>query len=235
MRAKTIVPGQFSYFVEPTRTPVESQKLIYDLPADRPLYADARGYVALPSVTENGRTRHEFDYSRTTYPRIESGAVGYTTWGDRLMVSTFPDFAAFADAYAGPANDPSARDPSVRALAQALTAHLSDPRDKANALYDWMRFNIRYVALFVDETAAVPHRVVDVLANRYGDCKDHVALFGALLSAVGIRNEPALLSLGTVYTWGRLTKGATKYAKVFERGRSRSRSRSLMSRCVGWC
>jgi transglutaminase-like putative cysteine protease len=200
VRAKTVVPGQFSYFVEPTRTPVESQKLIYDLPADRPLYADARGYVALPPVTENGRTRYEFDYSRTAYPRVERDAVGYPTWGDRLMVSTFPDFAAFADAYAGPASDPSARDPAVRALAQALTARLSDPRDKARALYDWVRFNIRYVALFVGETAAVPHRVVDVLANRYGDCKDHVALFGALLSAVGIRNEPALLSLGAVYT-----------------------------------
>jgi transglutaminase-like putative cysteine protease len=200
MRPKAVVPGQFSYFVEPTRAPVEDQKLIFDLPADRPLYADARGYLTQPPVTENGRTRYEFDYSRTDYPRIESGAVGYTTWGDRLMVSTFPDFPAFADAYAGPANDPSAQDPAVLALARALTAHLSDPRDKAKALYDWMRFNVRYVALFVGQTATVPHRVVDVLANRYGDCKDHVALFGALLSAVGIRNEAALLSLGSVYT-----------------------------------
>jgi hypothetical protein len=67
-------------------------------------------------------------------------------------------------------------------------------------LYDWMRANLRYVALFLGETAAVPHRVTDVLRNRYGDCKDHVALFEALLAAVGIRSEPALISLGAVYT-----------------------------------
>ena len=39
-----------------------------------------------------------------------------------------------------------------------------------------------------------------ILANRYGDCKDHVALYGALLDAVGIRNEPALISSGSIYT-----------------------------------
>ncbi len=42
----------------------------------------------------------------------------------------------------------------------------------------------------------VPHKAVDILRNRYGDCKDHVALFGALLQAVGIRSEPVLLNLG---------------------------------------
>jgi hypothetical protein len=42
--------------------------------------------------------------------------------------------------------------------------------------------------------------VVDILRNRYGDCKDHVALYGALLAAVGIRSEPALIALGPVYT-----------------------------------
>lgn len=42
--------------------------------------------------------------------------------------------------------------------------------------------------------------MTDILRNRYGDCKDHVALFGALLAAVGIRSEPVLLNLGSVYT-----------------------------------
>ena len=36
--------------------------------------------------------------------------------------------------------------------------------------------NVRYVALFLGETAAVPHKAIDILRNRYGDCKDHVAL-----------------------------------------------------------
>jgi transglutaminase-like putative cysteine protease len=199
-RAKPLQAGLFQYFVEPTRWPVDSQRLIFDLPADVPLYADARGYVARAPVTENGRTRYEFDYSHGPYPAIKSGSLGYASYGDRLMVSTVPDFAAFAARYRTAAMDASAGDPAVVRLAQALTANAPDTRAKARALYDWVRMNVRYVALFLGETAAVPHRVTDVLRNRYGDCKDHVALFGALLAAVGIPSEPVLLGLGPVYT-----------------------------------
>jgi transglutaminase-like putative cysteine protease len=199
-RSKPLQAGTFSYFVEPARGPVELQQLIFDLPADVPLHADARGYVPLDPVTENGRTRYTFEYRHGTYPPIESGAVGYATWGDRLMVSTTPDFAAFAARYQSAAADPTTADPAIVELARSLTAQTDDPRARAQLLYDWMRFNVRYVALFLGETSAKPHRAIDILRNRYGDCKDYVALYGALLAAVGIRSEPVLLSLGPVYT-----------------------------------
>ncbi|KVO02850.1 hypothetical protein WJ70_31190 [Burkholderia ubonensis] len=200
VRIRPLNPGFFGYFVEPSRDPVDYQRLVFDLPADMPLHADARGYVALPPVTANGRTRYVFEYRHGPYDRIELGAVGYPTDGDRLMVSTLPDYAAFAARYRNAAADPSADDPAVAQLAHALTANAPDPHDKARILYDWVRANVRYVALFLGETAAAPHRVTDILRNRYGDCKDHVALFGALLAAVGIRSEPVLLNLGAVYT-----------------------------------
>ncbi|CAE6826641.1 hypothetical protein R69927_02057 [Paraburkholderia domus] len=199
-RTKPLQAGTFAYLVEPTHDPVEMQQLIFDLPADVPLYADARGYVALPPVTENGRTRYEFDYRHGPYAPLEAGAVGYANWGDRLMVSTVPDFASFAARYRGPAADPTMSDPAIVQLAQSLTAEASDPRTKAQILYDWMRLNIRYVALFLGETAAIPHRAIDILHNRYGDCKDHVALYSALLAAVGIRSEAVLLNLGPYYS-----------------------------------
>ncbi|MFM0739894.1 DUF3857 domain-containing protein [Paraburkholderia xenovorans] len=199
-RTTPLQAGTFSYLVEPTRDPVEMQRLIFDLPADVPLHADARGYVALPPVTENGRTRYEFDYRHGPYERLEAGAVGYANWGDRLMVSTVPDFASFAARYRGPAVDATMNDPEIVRLAQSLTAQATDPRAKAQALYDWVRLNIRYVALFLGETAAIPHKAIDILHNRYGDCKDHVALYSALLAAVGIRSEAVLLNLGPYYS-----------------------------------
>jgi len=199
-RTKPLQAGTFAYLVEPTREPVEMQRLIFDLPADVPLYADARGYVALPPVTANGRTRYEFDYQHGPYAPLEAGAVGYANWGDRLMVSTVPDFASFAARYRGPAADATMSDPAIVQLARSLTAEVSDPRAKAQVLFDWMRLNIRYVALFLGETAAIPHKAIDILHNRYGDCKDHVALYGALLAAVGIRSEAVLLNLGPYYS-----------------------------------
>ncbi|WP_250518491.1 DUF3857 and transglutaminase domain-containing protein [Caballeronia sp. ATUFL_M1_KS5A] len=199
-QAAAVIPGQFNYYVDPGQRPVVQQTLVFDLPADKPLYADARGYVAEPPVTANGRTRYAFTYRHDRFARIESGSVGYAQYGDRLMVTTFPDYASFAKAYRDAAADPGATDPAIRALAQSLTQNAADDRAKAKTLYDWVRHHIRYVAMFIGQSPAVPHRVTDVLANRYGDCKDHVALYGALLDAVGIRNEPALIGLGSVYT-----------------------------------
>jgi hypothetical protein len=199
-RSKALQAGTFAYLVEPTRDPVEQQRLIFDLPADVPLYADTRGYVAVPPVTQNGRTRYEFDYKHGPYAPIESGAVGYETWGDRLMVSTVPDYATFAARYKAPAVDATMSDPAIAQLAQSLTAASADSREKARILYDWVRMNVRYVALFLGETAAVPHKAIDILRNRYGDCKDHVALYSALLAALGIRSEAVLLNLGPYYT-----------------------------------
>ncbi|MDR5882840.1 transglutaminase-like domain-containing protein [Caballeronia sp. LZ032] len=78
-----------------------------------------------------------------------------------------------------------------KALARQLTRNDPDERAKARTLYDWVRHNIRCVFVYIGENPANPHHVTQVLANRYGDCKDHVALYGALLAAVGIHSEPA--------------------------------------------
>ncbi|MFM0213664.1 DUF3857 and transglutaminase domain-containing protein [Paraburkholderia sediminicola] len=195
-----IVPGEFSDFTPPDIAPTHNFRLIYDLPADKPLYADARGFTALQPVTQGGRTRYEYRYDKAHFSRLERGSIAYVSYGDRLMVSTFPDYAAFAASYRASAADPNARDATVTHLAQNLTARDHTPHDKAKTLYDWVRRNVRYVAIYVGRDSVVPHSASAILANRYGDCKDHVALYGALLDAVGIRNEPALISSGTIYT-----------------------------------
>ncbi|WP_322105443.1 DUF3857 and transglutaminase domain-containing protein [Paraburkholderia sp. J41] len=194
------VPGWFSDFTPPDLAPTRNFRVIYDLPASVPLYADARGFAALAPVTQHGRTRYEYRYDKANFGRLEYGSVAYVSYGDRLMVSTFPDYAAFATVYREASADATTRDARIVRLAQTLTARDGTPRAKAQTLYDWVRRNIRYVAINVGRGEIVPHRASEVLANRYGDCKDHVALYGALLDAVGVRNTPALINSGTVYT-----------------------------------
>ncbi|MBV8260336.1 MAG: DUF3857 and transglutaminase domain-containing protein, partial [Paraburkholderia sp.] len=187
-----LVPGWFSDFTPPDMAPTHNFRVIYDLPANVPLYADARGFSALKPVTAKDRTRYEYRYDKANFERLEYGSVSYVSYGDRLMVSTFPDYAAFAKVYREAAVDSGGGDAAVVQLAQTLTAHDATPRAKAQTLYDWVRRNIRYVAMNIGRGEIEPHRVTDVLANRYGDCKDHVALYGALLGAVGIRSTSAL-------------------------------------------
>jgi hypothetical protein len=80
------------------------------------------------------------------------------------MVSTFPDYAAFAKSYRTAAIDLTANDPTIRDLALSLMQNDADTRAKAKTLYDSVRRNIRYVYLFLGQSPAVPHKAADILA-----------------------------------------------------------------------
>ena len=111
-----------------------------------------------------------------------------------------PDMLALGASYQATAKPKVEVTDAIRTLAAALTADKKDERAKVKALYHWVVRNIRYVAVFLGNGRLVPHSAQDVLSNLYGDCKDHVALFEALLAAVGIESSPALINSGAAYT-----------------------------------
>ncbi len=198
-RFTPLFPGQFEDITVPEFHPVGQFSLTYDLPQDMPLHADARGFKASPPATGQGRTVYRWDYVPAARARIETGAVSYLDYGHYLAVSTFSGFKDFAQAYQARATvEVTAQ---ITELAQRLTAGLPTAREKALTLSDWVRENIRYVAVYVGAGGVVPHAAQTVLDNRYGDCKDHVALLEALLSAAGIKSTPALLNLGNAYVF----------------------------------
>ena len=196
-RMKALFPNQFEDLSYPAFSPTRQFTLIYDLPEDMLLHAEAKGFTAVAQKAAAGRKVYRWDYVPADKARIEQGAVSYLDYGQYLAVSTFSDFAEFAKAYDSRAHVTVT--PEIRKLAQTVTADLDNPRAKALALSEWVRKNIRYVAVYVGAGGVVPHPVETILANRYGDCKDHVALLEALLAAAGIDSTPALVSLGNAY------------------------------------
>jgi hypothetical protein len=153
----------------------------------------------VPGESPPGRRRYQWRYVNGDNERIESGSVSYLDYGKRLAVSTFPDYAAFARAFRLGATATPRPSPAITALARQLTAGLPDTRARALALSDWVRHNIRYVGVYVGPGGVVPHPPAAVLANRYGDCKDHAGLLEALLAAVGIDSTGALVNSGNAY------------------------------------
>jgi transglutaminase-like putative cysteine protease len=195
-----IYAGYFSGTTVPAMHPFKSQRLIYDLPADMPLQFSARGYVADETpLAAKGRKVYAWHYAMAPKSRLESGSVAYRDYGDLLEVGTFKQWSDLARAYQANASDEIKPSPDVIALATKLTQSAKTPRDKALLLSDWVRKNIRYVAVYLGRGGVVPHPAATVLANRYGDCKDHATLLGAMLSAVGIDSTTALINQGAVY------------------------------------
>ncbi|GLO13431.1 hypothetical protein PPUJ20028_20120 [Pseudomonas putida] len=196
-RSTPLFPGQFEDITVPRFHPVGQFALTYDLPQGMPLQADTRGFKASQPATRDGRTVYRWEYVPAARARIEAGAVSYLDYGHYLAVSTFSGFKDFAQAYQARATVEVT--PPISELAKRLTAGLPTAREKALTLSDWVRQNIRYVAVYVGAGGVVPHAAQTVLDNRYGDCKDHVALLEALLSAAGIKSTPAMVNQGNAY------------------------------------
>jgi hypothetical protein len=68
----------------------------------------------------------------------------------------------------------------------------TDDLEKIAKIYEYLRSNVRYVAVEIGEGRFIPHNPAEVLKKKYGDCKDKAILFIALLKAIGIEAYPVL-------------------------------------------
>lgn len=66
-------------------------------------------------------------------------------------------------------------------------------KDTARALYQFLQRKTRYAAISLGIGGWQPHDAESVLGNGYGDCKDLVALFIAMVGVVGIKAYPVLI------------------------------------------
>lgn len=178
-------------------------RLVYDMPATMLLHADAAGFVPTAAADLRapaaGKRRYAWRYLDGDDARPEADSVSELDYGKRLAVSTFADYAALARAYQDRAGARALPDDTVETLAARVTGDVVEPRARAIALSDWVRRNVRYVAVYLGPGGVVPHAAASVLANRYGDSKDHATLLVALLASAGIDSTVALVNNGNAY------------------------------------
>ena len=82
----------------------------------------------------------------------------------------------------------------IRKIVREITEETSSRKEKLERIYDFVREKIRYVAIEIGIGGYQPHAAEDILKNRYGDCKDMVALIVAMANAAGIDVYPVLIS-----------------------------------------
>jgi transglutaminase-like putative cysteine protease len=111
-----------------------------------------------------------------------------------VMLTTFRTWEDVGRWYAGLIRDREQPTAEVRTKALDLVRGLTSDSAKVRALYDFVSREFRYVSLSFGIGRYQPHAAAEVLANRYGDCKDKHTLLAALLAAIGIRAHPALIS-----------------------------------------
>src|SRR5262249_3967793 len=181
-------------------TPYETYRMTLDEPKSLELRVAVDGDGIGHTVTEADTGRqHVFNFRPSGWALEEPGAVSFMDRDPRIVISTFKGMTELGASYWGSMKDQDVIDPEIQALADDITKSIEDKRAEAVATDHWVKKNIRYVLVFLGSGGITPTPPLTVLKNKFGDCKDHVALMGALLRAKGIASEQVLISLGNSY------------------------------------
>lgn len=187
----------------------EDFRLEVDLPADMPLHRELRGVRESVLDADEGRARFRFTYRRTSTHEAGRDRVDEFDVADLVRLSTLRDPLDYAALYQRSAAPMARVTEPVRIKALELTRTSPDVRSKVRTLHHWVASRIRYIAVSIEDGGFVPRPAEQVLANLYGDCKDHVVLLEAMLAAVGIESSPALVNAGKSYTLPSIGMGTT--------------------------
>ncbi|MBV8049061.1 MAG: DUF3857 domain-containing protein [Paludibacterium sp.] len=191
-----LFPGVFSMQEFYSRNEArESSDLYVHLPRGMKLDVetiDVQGGEIAP-IRAGYRSWH-WHVGRNVAEAPESDAISEVDFSPRIAISTLSGYDELARDYAARANPKAAVTPYLRQLANDITRGISDPRAQAEALYRWVSNNIRYVAIYFGVGGVVPHDAETVARALYGDCKDHVTLYQALLEAKNIKSSPVLIN-----------------------------------------
>jgi transglutaminase-like putative cysteine protease len=173
----------------------EEAKVTIDAPAALRLHVVERD-VRHDREEQGERVLLKWRVAGKPFVAEEPGAVSSSDWGPMIAFSSFDSWHAYGRQVFVGADPKSHPTPDVDKLAEEITRGISDRRLQAAAIYDWVARNIRYFQVVLGRGGMVPHDTAFILANRYGDCKDHASLMRALLLSKGIESEFVLINSG---------------------------------------
>ena len=203
-----LFPGQYSIaHLFPKDYWVKDVRETATWPDSMPMKYSTKGMTLAEDKVENGQHKIVATYQNTTaewYKDRPAGLVDDPDTQTGIILSTYPSYAAVAEAYGVRAKPKAAVTPAIQKLADDLTKDKKTPRDKAGALYKWVSENITFAGNCIGIGSVVPRDTDFVLSNKMGDCKDHATLLQALLSAKGIASTQALVNTGKTYNLPKL-------------------------------
>jgi transglutaminase-like putative cysteine protease len=186
--------GYNNWFMTRWATPVRHFRLRVQHQSAQPLQIHDHSKLPAPAVSRRG------DWTETTWEATDLPALpneesrpAWHLFYPRIELSEFADWQAVR-AWALPMYELK---PAKDAALKALIAEFQAEPDEAKRLLRALRFvqdDIRYTGIEIGAGAYRPTQPREVLARRFGDCKDKVLLFVTIMRAVGVEAYPALVS-----------------------------------------
>jgi transglutaminase-like putative cysteine protease len=199
VKTKPILAGYYMYdTLFPAALAIDDANLTISAPRTMPLTVENK----MLEVAKGGDSDHQTLTLHYEHAQADSAPKGQSSFdiAPRLSFSTFKTYDALADVYAREALPTMEVTPAIQAKADQITQGAKDRREQAHKIYDWVSMHVRYVALEFGRGGIIPHTADSVLANGYGDCKDHAVLFAAMLKAKGIAANLVILNATDIHT-----------------------------------
>jgi tetratricopeptide (TPR) repeat protein len=164
-------------------------------PAERPLYFNKPKVAGLESSVDQSHGEVIYRFAAADVPRVETepSMPGFAEEAPYLHASTYKTWDDVGRWYWHLVEDQLAADDTLRRAAAEATRGLRTDEEKIRALHRLVIEGTRYVGLEFGIHGFKPYKVTQVLARRFGDCKDKASLLLALLREAGIDAELVLV------------------------------------------
>lgn len=162
-------------------------------PKDFPLYTQANDLDGGKLNDENGRARWRWTKQNLPAVELETAMLDFYETSPKVAVTSFKNYEELGAAYWSEAVKKSTVTPEIQTLADEITKDIKEPQAQAYAIYEWANKNVRYLSIVLERGGWIPHDASQILANRYGDCKDYSTLLNALLKAKNIESYPVII------------------------------------------
>ncbi len=171
----------------------DSAEINLTAPLDYPIYTQSVDLDGGRIADENGKARWQWRKIGLKAMEPELMMMDAVGSGPRVVMTSFKDYDALGRAYWKEASKRTAVTTEIKAMAEEITWGLKTAVEQAAAIYQWVNKNIRYLSIVVDRNGWIPHDASQILANRYGDCKDYSTILNAMLKAKGIESYPVII------------------------------------------
>ena len=162
----------------------------------RALATQVAGIALSPTERDVGAD-HELVWDRHQVSALEF-EEGAPAWFEAHPVIRWSEFASWADvAQWGMTlfdRPEQAADEQISARAKEIQKAHQAPAEQTLAALDFVQNEVRYLGIEPGEHSHLPHPPADILAQRFGDCKDKSLLLVRILGVLGIDARVALVN-----------------------------------------
>ncbi len=173
--------------------PARLRRRVVIAPSTMQLYAVEHGLHPVVVRQKGAETTRMWEAGEIGAPALESLAMAASTSGPYLHVSTIGSVEEFGRWYSELLEPGLKADANLRRVAQQILERNLTTQGKVQAVYESVQRSTKYVAFEFGVHSYLPYPVSTVERRGFGDCKDKAAMMVALLRAVGVQAEFAMV------------------------------------------